>query len=402
MISKEKEEVMKTGRSHAALDWFRLAAAFLVIAIHTSPLSSFSEAADFFLTRVLARVAVPFFFMVTGQFVLSGLFADECGIRREKTETGDGEMGNPTGRGQASAKVRRYLKKAGLLYIGAVLLYVPLGIYAGHYKGIGLGKALKMLIFDGTFYHLWYFPACILGTALIWLFSRYLPYRQLFVLTVFLYVLALLGDSYFGLTAKLPLLSHIYETGFKISSYTRNGLLFAPVFLMLGAGYGMQKEGTGYGGRNQGLGRGTLFGGLIVFFLLMTAEAFLLRHLDWQRHDSMYISLPFVMVFLYSLLESAGSLVTSGLEGKPDQVSPPSINEPAASAGPALRAITAWMYVLHPAVIVAVRLGAKAMHLNKLLVNQSLVHYVIVGIISLVAGWVIWKIKELWRYGKSL
>lgn len=57
------------------LDRFRLAGALLVVAIHTSPLTFISAEADFFLTRILARVAVPFFLMVTGQFVLPRILA---------------------------------------------------------------------------------------------------------------------------------------------------------------------------------------------------------------------------------------------------------------------------------------------------------------------------------------
>lgn len=60
---------MHTTRNSGWLDRFRILAALLVAAIHTSPLASVSEGADFFLTRVLARIAVPFFLMVTGQFV---------------------------------------------------------------------------------------------------------------------------------------------------------------------------------------------------------------------------------------------------------------------------------------------------------------------------------------------
>ena len=55
-----------------ALDWFRLAAAVLVVCIHTSPLESFAPLWDFWLTRVLARVAVPFFLMVSGHFLATG------------------------------------------------------------------------------------------------------------------------------------------------------------------------------------------------------------------------------------------------------------------------------------------------------------------------------------------
>ena len=53
----------------AALDRFRLVAAVLVVAIHTSPLTTWSAVGDFWLTRVLGRVAVPFFLMTTGYFL---------------------------------------------------------------------------------------------------------------------------------------------------------------------------------------------------------------------------------------------------------------------------------------------------------------------------------------------
>ncbi len=64
---------MHSKQNYGGLDRFRIIAALLVVAIHTSPLAAINEGADFFLTRVLARIAVPFFFMVTGQFVITGL-----------------------------------------------------------------------------------------------------------------------------------------------------------------------------------------------------------------------------------------------------------------------------------------------------------------------------------------
>lgn len=99
-----------SGKSCGGLDAFRLGASFLVVAIHTSPLASFTLTGDFFLTRVAGRLAVPFFFMVTGHFVLSGpLFGD----------------GNRT-------RIYRMVKKLLQLYALAILLYLPLGWYAGH------------------------------------------------------------------------------------------------------------------------------------------------------------------------------------------------------------------------------------------------------------------------------
>ena len=128
---------MKTARTLSGIEYFRLAAAFLVVAIHCSPLTTYSETADFILTRAVARVAVPFFFMVTGFFVL----------------------GRPE-------KLRRFLKRTELLYLACILLYLPLNLYSGALSGLTPVGALRELLFEGTFYHLWYFTAVLLGAAI--------------------------------------------------------------------------------------------------------------------------------------------------------------------------------------------------------------------------------------------
>ena len=53
---------MSQKQKSGGLDIFRIIAALLVISIHTSPFSGISENFDFFVTRIVARVAVPFFF----------------------------------------------------------------------------------------------------------------------------------------------------------------------------------------------------------------------------------------------------------------------------------------------------------------------------------------------------
>ena len=62
---------MMRNKSYAGLDYFRIIAALLIIAIHTSPLLSYSKMADFVLTSIIARIAVPFFFMLSGFFLIS-------------------------------------------------------------------------------------------------------------------------------------------------------------------------------------------------------------------------------------------------------------------------------------------------------------------------------------------
>lgn len=303
---------MKTARTLSGIEYFRLAAAFLVVAIHCSPLTTYSETADFILTRAVARVAVPFFFMVTGFFVL----------------------GRPE-------KLRRFLKRTALLYLACILLYLPLNLYSGALSGLTPVGALRELLFEGTFYHLWYFPAVLLGAAIASLLMRT---RAGLGIAAALYVLGLLGDSYWGLISGVPWLSDVYEVIFSLVGYTRNGLFFAPLFLLLGA----RLRGREASGKGEAAGLGAALA-------LVLCEALLLRHLGWQRHDSMYVFLPAVMYFLFSLLLA-----------------------PRGEAPGWLSPFSMLVYVLHPWVIVLMRGAARQLGLWGLLVENSLGHYLAV------------------------
>ncbi len=338
---------MNQKASFRGLDCFRLAAALLVVAIHTSPLTCVSPEADFLLTRILARVAVPFFLMVTGQFVLPRIL-----------EPGPG----------AGKKLRRYLARTGTLYLVCILLYLPLGIYAGHYKDLSPGKILQLLVWDGTFYHLWYFPACMLGMTLLWLLGRRLDMRAMTCVCAVLYLFGLAGDSYYGLTACLPPLRGLCDLGFHVWSHTRNGVFLAPLFLLMGAYVGGQCRQSS----KKPLPPAPVLGtGLALCLAGMTGEAFLLRHLDSLRHDSMYLLLAPVMYCLYGLLLSAGHSET-----------------PVLPSSPRLRRISMLVYILHPAVIVAVRICSRLPGLQPL-TDQSLMHYLAVCLLSLAAAWLL-------------
>lgn len=336
---------MQKQKNYVWLDRFRLIAALLVIAIHTSPLASFSGEGDFFFTRVLARIAVPFFLMVTGFFF-------------------------PSDPGQ----LWKSLKKLCLLYGGSILLYLPLGLYAGHYRALYFTDALRMLLFDGSFYHLWYFPAAITGMLLVFALKRVLKLRWVCVISVVLYVIGLFGDSYFGLAEKLPPVKAAYEGMFRLFSYTRNGIFMAPVFLVLGI---LIRKYSLKALRLSAL-RYALC--LLVSFACMTAEAFTLHNLRLQRHDSMYVFLLPVMASLFLLLLS---LPETAAQHRSTTV-------PAARAATPRRTAVAtaamWIYLLHPAFIVLVRAVAKLLHLTGLLVDNSLIHYLAVSILSVAAG----------------
>ncbi len=319
-------------RRQGGLDRFRLPAAFLVVAIHTGPLTSFTETGDVFLTSVLARVAVPFFLMVTGFFLRPRWAEGWAGIR-------------PTWR-----------KTAGL-YLAATLLYLPLMVYKGDFSRENLlWVEFRDLLFNGTFYHLWYFPALLLALPLTLLLIRGLGRRGALGVAGGLYLLGVLGDSWYGLAALLPPLDALYRQLFFFFDYTRNGLFLAPLFLLLGSELARRPE----------LSPKTAAAGLGISFAVMTAEAFWLRSMEWPRHDSMYLALPLVMVFLFSLLRSRK-----------------------APGNEALAELGQSIYVIHPWSIVLVRGGAKVLRLTWLLVDNSVLFYLSVCVLTVLLslGW---------------
>ena len=332
---------MTDNRKLGSLDYFKLFAAFLVVAIHTSPLSSFSGNADFIFTRILARMAVPFFLMVTGYFLLPQYFF-------ERTKDFRPLMG--------------FVKKTMFLYAAAILIYLPVNLYAGQLHGVNISDVFRIFVFDGTLYHLWYLPASVLGVLLTVLMSRILPYRAIAAISTVLYGLGLLGDSYFGLLSNCGFLRVFYEAMFRVFSYTRNGIFYAPVFLVMGAGIKQLQKSQK---------RAFVLKGFILSAVLMICEGLTLHYLAVQRHDSMYICLLPCMYFLFQML-----LTVEACPSKP------------------MRTVSTCIYIIHPLFIVGVRGMAKITHLESIFIENSTAHYIAVCLLSCAFALILQKILE--------
>lgn len=329
------------------LDDFKWIAALLVVANHTSPLESLNATADFLLTRVLARVAVPFFFMVTGYFVLYAAMQEESGIKR----------------------IFISIRKTGLLYLAVTLLYLPVQLYKLLKEPVTpvafAGKILRDVFFDGTYYHLWYLPAVMMGLLIAWLLLRYWK-RGAMPVAILLYLVGLFGDSYYGISAQVPLLKSMYEGMFRIFSYTRNGLMFAPLFLLLGYEMAVWRRKVQPDSREARCA----FRNFLLCIVFLCAEGLLLHVHDIQRHDSMYLILPICMVYLFRYL-----LMVLGQEKRKGSFY---------LKGPML------LYFVHPFVILIVRGFVKVTKFSFIL-TVSPVYYlaVVMGSLCIIYLWLL-------------
>ncbi len=324
-------QIIPKDKNNGALDYFRIIAALFIVAIHIGPLSTFNATADFLFTYCLGRIAVPFFLMTTGYFVLSS------SVKHPKS-------------------LWKNLKKITILYVIATLIYFPINLYAGKIVW-DLNIIAKDVLFDGTFYHLWYLPASIMGCLFVYYILKHWGFKVAIVIAVLCYIIGLFGDSYYNLVSSFAPVEGFYNVLFQISSYTRNGIFYAPIFLLIGVFIANHKFQ---------LSRLILWVGLIVSTVCLLLEGYLVYTFDWQRHSSMYIFLLPCAFFLFLLLLSISK----------KQV-------------PFLRKISTLVYILHPLCIIGVRGVAKVVGITKWLVDNSLLHFIAVCVSSLVASFVI-------------
>lgn len=337
--------MMTKNKNYTGIDYFRFIAALLIVAIHTSPLASFSETGDFILTRIIARVAVPFFLMTSGFFLISRYTYN-------------------------TEKLGAFVKKTALIYGAAILIYIPINIYNGYFKMDNLlPNIIKDIVFDGTLYHLWYLPASIIGAVIAWYLVKKLNYPKALIVASVLYLIGLFGDSYYGITEKISCLNSLYDYIFQVTDHTRNGIFFAPIFFIIGGLIADNRPQITFG---------KSIWGFAVSFALMFGEAFALHHFDLQRHDSMYVFLLPCMYFLFNvILHFKGKRLVT------------------------LRTTSLIIYIIHPMMIVVIRLFSKLFHLQSMLVENSIVHYFMVCLTSVVFGAVLTAIWNKYKPKKA-
>lgn len=319
----------------------RMIAALLVIANHTALFLSVSPSLHFFVTEVLARLAVPFFFMTSGYFLIRHYAGNE-------------------------RKLFDFVKKTAVLYMICIVMYLPLNIYNGTFSTwSSLPVFFRDLLFTGTFHHLWYLPASIIGACIAWSAVRKLNFKKAFIFTFLLFLIGLCGDSLYGIASSVPWIDSVLDVVFTLSQQTRNGIFFAPLYFVIG-GYlhehplSMKKQNT-----------------LICFLFslgCMTSEAVYLHICGSVRYSAMYLFQIPASFFLFQLLTQ----LTGHSKGYE-------------------RDCSLIMYIIHPWMIVIIRMIAEFTHTEALVYADDIL-FIPVVIMSLICGYV-YHILHL-RYGK--
>lgn len=194
-----------------SIDFFRLFCAVLVVTIHTTPFQGINELLSFFVSNILARIAVPFFFVVAGYYYIGSLE-------------------------QNRVIVKKTLCHLIALYCFWSLVYVSvdfMGVLRGCTALRGfIVNSIVSFLFLGVREHLWYMIALIYAVVIVTIFRSVNKIKFLYFLTLFLYIVGCLGCSYYKIGENIPILRELIHI--QQFTYVRRYFLMGLPFFMSG------------------------------------------------------------------------------------------------------------------------------------------------------------------------
>ena len=259
-LPKEQEQFVpiKESKNYNGIDLVKFLCAIMVFIIHIPPfqgeVSGLAKYVNFGLQHFVCRMAVPFYFVSSGFF----LFKKTPHYKLDK---------------------------------GIVTSYC--------FKILRLLGTWHVLLFIGGTGHLWYLGATVIAVILLSLcFHFHIRLGHIYVIACALYVVGLLGDSYYGIIAPLEnfrIINLVFKGYTLAFSTTRNGVFMGFIFVLMGATFSNCRIR---------LKKRTTLIGLVVSVLFLFAEVFLLKFNDIPVEYNMYLFLLPATFFLFSFAVS--------------------------------------------------------------------------------------------------
>jgi surface polysaccharide O-acyltransferase-like enzyme len=164
LFNKQKIE-NNTSRKNG-IDLFRLIGAFFIMCLHTSYGSLNQEYVD--CLRLISRWAVPFYFMATGFFLGPKFENNTLDFKR----------------------IEKNVSMLISILIVSSIIYLPIA----YRNGDNINSIINIL--TGSYFHLWFIGALIIGYIFIWYLFYLKKSKNLPYISVFILLLALFTDSY--------------------------------------------------------------------------------------------------------------------------------------------------------------------------------------------------------------
>ncbi|WP_285842978.1 acyltransferase family protein [Metabacillus litoralis] len=175
---------MINNTNNNSIDVMKFICAILVVIIHAPPLLSYNETANFIIVDIIARIAVPFFFVCAGYF-----FFNKIPIKNGRME-----------RSNNFKPLTKYTGHLIRIYIFWTIFYllwwVPLWYKGGNLTIANLKGYILSIFISGSYFHLWYVVALVYGIIFTFLLLKYLKVKLIIVIAVVFYLIGTFQYSY--------------------------------------------------------------------------------------------------------------------------------------------------------------------------------------------------------------
>ena len=248
-------------KSYTAIDIAKYISALLVVYIHTFPLADISADLNMIVLQAVCRIAVPFFFTVSA-FLFFRRIDVQAGWRDEVN----------------LAQLKHFLRRIGTLYLVWTIIYLPYTAIQLH-NGASILRWLFDCVFNGSYYHLWFLPALMLATLIVYLLYLNCGMKKSLIVCGLLYLAGSAVNVYGDVLCQIPVLGNAVSAYLSVFTTARNGIFFGPIFILLGA---LLQRAPVRSKREHALGMG------ISYLLLLGEEG--IAWLSGNMHDltSMY------------------------------------------------------------------------------------------------------------------
>ena len=267
---------MKEKTNYELLDIFKFIFCLMIITVHVNVLSTFSENTDWYVTHLLFRLAVPFFFVTSG-FLFGKKIIEKDNDIKETT--------------------KKYCIRLSIPLVFWLLVGLPHTIHEEY--SISLLHTLKEIFLKAIFYPygaLWYIYASIIAITILYFFYKKKRYILPVVIGFILYIFALLCNSYYFVAEKIPILKRIVDSYMEIFVSPRNGIFIGILFISLGVLLAKYLDKL----KNIKL-RYSIPVSILVYIVLIF-EVYFVRYRNVLDDSSLFIMTPFISFLIVYLL----------------------------------------------------------------------------------------------------
>lgn len=275
-------------KQYKTVDLFKFIGAFLIIVLHTAPFSSYSRVLTVGFRNIVTVVAVPFFFVASGFIAFSKINSLETEEEKNKYMV-------------------KHSKRLAMMYLIWSAVYFVFVLIGWIQNGFTLGKLLEYIkdfFFEGSFLTIWFLPAVLTATLLVFFLSKKLSYKTIFLIAIPVYVFTLLGSSYYGFIDNVPVIGSIYDAYYSFFDTIKNGVCFGFIYVAIGAYIAQNKD-------NIKIKNSHCIVAIAICWILLAIEEVAVGLLEWNSRGVdtviMLVPMSFLLMVLAINLELPGS-----------------------------------------------------------------------------------------------